>query len=337
MPSILKVKDKDGNIIDIPVITGPPGPQGEKGETGPKGDTGATGPQGPQGIQGETGATGPEGPQGPKGDKGDTGTTGATGPQGPQGPAGDNYVLTASDKTEIAEQVEGVTLIQAPVYVDSTDKMTDPNKVYVLASTGHIWANMEAKGTIKEVVGSTDNPYKDGYRIGSDGSLQSLDGFVTSPLIDIGSHAAHSPITLELSGIQYIFDSHTANVRVLVLDETETKIDVAESCLDGNYGFGTVLGFEIDENDPTIARATFDIPYTFKDKTVKYFRFCTMGKASDSLITISYEGMTTDWFDTNTTYAPTLTDADKQEIADDVIAKVDAQLLNVIGDGVVTV
>ena len=48
------------------------------------------GPQGPQGIQG---ATGPQGPQG---------ETGAT---GPQGIPGDDYVLTAQDKDEIADIV----------------------------------------------------------------------------------------------------------------------------------------------------------------------------------------------------------------------------------------
>lgn len=80
--------------------TGPQGPQGEKGE---KGDTGATGAQGPQGEKGEKGDTGPQGPQGEKGEKGDTGATGA---QGPQGEKGDAYLLTDSDRQEIASLVE---------------------------------------------------------------------------------------------------------------------------------------------------------------------------------------------------------------------------------------
>lgn len=80
--------------------TGPQGPQGEKGE---KGDTGATGAQGPQGEKGEKGDTGPQGPQGEKGEKGDTGATGA---QGLQGEKGDAYLLTDSDRQEIASLVE---------------------------------------------------------------------------------------------------------------------------------------------------------------------------------------------------------------------------------------
>lgn len=93
------------------------GDKGEKGDKGDQGDIGPVGPQGPagpqgiqglQGIQGEkgnTGATGPEGPMGPKGDTGETGPQGEQGPIGPQGPAGSDYILTSSDKTEIANQV----------------------------------------------------------------------------------------------------------------------------------------------------------------------------------------------------------------------------------------
>lgn len=54
---------------------------------GDKGDTGVQGPQGIQGIQGEAG---------PKGDKGD---------KGEQGEKGDTYILTDSDKNDIADIV----------------------------------------------------------------------------------------------------------------------------------------------------------------------------------------------------------------------------------------
>ena len=47
--SVLKIKDSNGNWIDIPAIKGEQGPAGERG---------------PQGIQGETGATGPAGRDG---------------------------------------------------------------------------------------------------------------------------------------------------------------------------------------------------------------------------------------------------------------------------------
>jgi len=88
--------DENGNPLFTTTgasVIGPPGPQGA---TGPQG---AQGLQGPQGIQGEPGATGAQGPQGEKGE------TGATGPQGPQGISGDDYVLTAQDKVDIANIV----------------------------------------------------------------------------------------------------------------------------------------------------------------------------------------------------------------------------------------
>ena len=58
------------------------------------------GPQGPQGPQGE------QGPQGPQGEQG------IQGPQGPQGPAGQDgadYILTDTDKNNIAQLV--ITLL----------------------------------------------------------------------------------------------------------------------------------------------------------------------------------------------------------------------------------
>ena len=66
--------------------------KGEKGDIGPQGETG---PAGPQGVQGATGATGPAGAD------------------------GEDYVLTSTDKAEIAEMVENATIVQAPKYVNT--------------------------------------------------------------------------------------------------------------------------------------------------------------------------------------------------------------------------
>lgn len=91
--------------VDLPWKKGPPGARGEKGETGAqgprgergeKGETGDTGPQGPQGEKGSTGATGPQGPQGEQG---------VQGIQGEPGIPGEDYVLTESDISEIADKV----------------------------------------------------------------------------------------------------------------------------------------------------------------------------------------------------------------------------------------
>ena len=150
--------DKDEYVesqLSLPDVSvgpqGPKGDKGDKGDPGPQGPQGIQGPEGPQGPKGDTGDTGeagPAGPQGPKGDtgeqgpKGDTGDTGPqgpagpqgeTGPQGPAGADGKDYVLTESDKQEIAGMVE-VTGGAGGVYpvVSMTDATAEllPNTFY---------------------------------------------------------------------------------------------------------------------------------------------------------------------------------------------------------------
>ena len=107
----------DFTAEQLAALVGPQGPAGEKGDTGdvgpqgPQGIQGEQGPQGPAGEKGDPGETGPAGADGAKGDKGDAFTyadftaeqlEALRGPQGEPGANGDDYVLTDSDKTEIA-------------------------------------------------------------------------------------------------------------------------------------------------------------------------------------------------------------------------------------------
>lgn len=80
---ILRVKDLNGNVQEIPAL------RGEKGE------------------KGAAGATGPEGPQGPKGAQGPQGEQGVTGPQGPAGhtPVKGMDYWTAADQTSMVNDV----------------------------------------------------------------------------------------------------------------------------------------------------------------------------------------------------------------------------------------
>ena len=106
---------------------GPQGVQGERGPAGPAGPAGERGPAGPQGIQGPRGEKGERGEQGVKGNQGERGPVGPDGPRGPrgetgtqgeQGPPGEDYVLTAGDKSEIA----GIVLTDIDGrYVPSSD------------------------------------------------------------------------------------------------------------------------------------------------------------------------------------------------------------------------
>ena len=104
---------------------GPIGPQGPVGPIGPQGEIGPVGPAGPQGIQGIQGEVGPQGPIGETGPQGPQGEVGPVGPQGPKGAdgtvsfndltdeqkeslKGDTYVLTDTDKVEIAQLALGL-------------------------------------------------------------------------------------------------------------------------------------------------------------------------------------------------------------------------------------
>ena len=128
MGAILRARDKDGNVYDIPAIRGAQGPQGPKGDTGSgfkvldyynsrealeaavtapsAGDAYGVGTSEPydiyiygktsgwvnngpiQGAKGDTGEQGPVGPAGPQGEQGQRGIQGPAGETGATGPEG---------------------------------------------------------------------------------------------------------------------------------------------------------------------------------------------------------------------------------------------------------
>lgn len=99
-------KDGEQGPQGEPGAEGPQGPKGEPGAEGPQGPKGDIGAQGEQGPKGDTGAQGPQGEQGPKGETGPQGEQGPKGDPGPAGADGKDYVLTDTDKTDIAAKVE---------------------------------------------------------------------------------------------------------------------------------------------------------------------------------------------------------------------------------------
>ena len=113
--------DSGSNVVTFSngqTLTIKNGSKGSQGEQGPKGD------QGIQGIQGEKGDpfTYNDFTQdqlaGLKGEKGDKGDQGIQGEQGPKGDMGDDYVLTYTDKQDIASQAS--LLVDRPTVVQST-------------------------------------------------------------------------------------------------------------------------------------------------------------------------------------------------------------------------
>ena len=139
---------------------GPAGADGAKGDKGDPGDIGPQGPQGPAGEKGDPGETGPAGADGAKGDKGDAFTyadftpeqlKALRGPQGEPGANGDDYVLTDSDKTEIAK-IAGAN-------VDLTNYVTT-DSLSSYATTEYVdnaVANVSGGGTTKSDTVVTTN------------------------------------------------------------------------------------------------------------------------------------------------------------------------------------
>ena len=335
--------------------TGPQGPAGADGAKGDKGDAGATGPQGPKGDTGATGATGPQGPKGdtgPQGPQGPKGDTGATGPQGPAGADGKDYVFTSADKSEIAEMVDGATVVQAPKYVNSVDEMTDIERVYVMAETGEIWAYMDA--TVEQlvtitdqIVGTTDNPYTRGRLSSSGATSADVTTHTLTPYIDLTKAEYQGKrITIHLEGNRYVSEANETYIMCGFYNASKGAIVGRAYTCTGSGSFTADFdnysqNVTVKLNGETSAEITLPVPFKHDGgSNVSYIRFCGKGTA-DSGVYVTYEAMQTvaggQWVNTETTYAPSLTDGDRQIIVNEIAEMVDARILDVIGDGTVTV
>ncbi len=284
---------------------------------------------------------------GSKGDTGDKGEKGDTGSKGDKGDPGNDYILTANDKSEIAEKVNGVTLLQAPTFVDSVDKMTDTNKTYVLSTTGEIYAYMNTttvETITKNITATTDNAYTDNARLASDGSVATgYSGYVTTPYIDLLQYPV--PFTLHLDGVPYIISGSGTETytKIATYESDKTKIQ-SVSCSQN-----TLKGqLNITDNDITVeSNGNSTIVFNKEPKTnnsnndavLKYVKFSGKGTSTNSKIYVTYQGEVTGghWVGTGMSYAPTITDETKTEIANMVANMIDTQMLDTIGNGEVSV
>ncbi len=268
-----------------------------------------------------------------------------------------SYELSDADKAEIAEMVDGATVVQAPQFVNSVDEMTDTSRVYVLASTGKIWAykdstHEEEVTVTDQIVGTTDNPYEVGRLSGSGTVSADVSTHVVSPYIDLTKAEYQGKrIQLHLAGNQYAAASgYEPYVMVATFKADKTVIN-GRAYVTPDMSVNSFLGdFDSNEqnmvlevNSDTSATITMNIPLVSDTgpTEVGYLRFCGKGTEAASNIYITYTDIQTvtggGWVDTGTSYAPALTDEDKTEIAEQVASLIDTQLLSVIGDGVVTV
>ena len=109
-----------------------------------------------------------------KGDKGDTGAKGEQGIQGEKGADGSDYVLTDSDKSDIATAVKADLTQLEPLFANSIEECTDISKVYVLPD-GYIYAYMATatEGTstpnFTNLMNDPNSYIKEGYRYSQSG------------------------------------------------------------------------------------------------------------------------------------------------------------------------
>ena len=242
------------------------------------------------------------------------------GETGASGAPGADYTLTEADKAEIADMVDGATIVQAPKYVNSTTEMTDANRPYVLISTGHIWANanVEIETTLTDTITATDdNPYHDGYRFGSDSTGDSMtsgaNGYFLTPLIDL-TKAPYQGKTIQI----HLEGAHFASTgafetwiqcRLYNLDKTVLALRpfvFDDATNPNNVVYSTNGTISVEYHNETSATITITVPPTFgKSATpIGYIRFCAKGAVANSNITITYTGISTgvQWYDTGVTY-----------------------------------
>ena len=92
--------------------------------------------------------------------------------------------------------------------VDELNASGDKTKIYLLPD-GYLyaWAESTSQETVTistPVDATTENPYKDGYRLGSSGDTFENDanGYTVTPLIDLSPYAGKT-IRLKLQGLEY--------------------------------------------------------------------------------------------------------------------------------------
>lgn len=252
------------------------------------------------------------------------------------------YSLTDADKAEIAEMVDGATVVQAPQFVNSVAEMTDTSRIYVLADTGHIWAYMDAAREEEVVVreditGTTDNPYTDNARVSSGEIATGNAGYVTTPMIDLSKYS--QPFELHLEGVPYFPSAEEYGTRFATFKKDKTYIvSYKQSQIEP---MKMHIGFKEATFSGNHATLKFEPPVKNNNSVeIGYVRFSGKGTSSSSSIYVTYTETQIvtggRWIDTEMSYLPVLTEVEKTEIVEQVASMIDTQLLGLIGAGVVT-
>ena len=312
---------------------GPTGPQGPTGLQGPQGIQGPTGPQGNVGPIGPQGPTGPQGPQGIPGITIDiasmdfplgqetvgydttngisiTGQTQLTNESGEVHNVATDISLPIFPGTGISinAKADGTGVVVkntsygAPAYAQSVDELNasgDKSKIYLLPD-GYLyaWAESTSQETVTvstPVNGTPDNPYKDGYRLGSSGDAFHNDapGYTVTPYIDLTPYSGKN-IRINLEGLTYFTETPTQWVQSRCYKDSSTVFIVRSSSTpvsESHSAFYTATNLNIDIQSSTKTVMTAGVPILIDSygNQVLGLRFCAKGSGAQSTITIEYD------------------------------------------------
>ena len=295
---------------------GDPGPQGPKGDTGPQGPKGNTGPQGPQGIPGITiDIASMDFPLGQETVGYDTNNgisiTGQTQLTNENGevhnvatdislPIFSGAGISINAKADGTGVVVKNTSYGAPAYAQSVDELNasgDKTKIYLLPD-GYLyaWAESTSQETVTvstPINGTPENPYKDGYRLGSSGDTFHNDaaGYTVTPFIDLSPYTGKT-IRLKLQGLEYFTISPTQWVQTRAYGENNSIVSSrAPSTPEQNSIFPIVADTNVNIVSSSESILTMPVPGLYGSASVKIlgFRFCAKGSGAQSTITIEYD------------------------------------------------
>lgn len=216
-----------------------------------------------------------------------------------------------------------------PLFAQSVDELNasgDKTKIYLLPD-GYLyaWAESTSQETVTvntPVNGTPDNPYKDGYRLGSSGDEFHNDapGYTVTPYIDLTPYSGKN-INIILEGLTYFTETPTQWVQSRLYKNSSTVSIVRSPSTpvpESHSAFHTATNLSIDIQSATKTVMTTGVPILIDSYGNQVFglRFCAQGSGAQSTITIEYDETQTvtkeQWTNTGVKYS----DGDSSTVAE---------------------
>jgi protein tyrosine/serine phosphatase len=213
----------------------------------------------------------------------------------------------------VLDLISKAAIARTPIVVRSVAEMTDTSKLYVLASSGKIWAYMTGVPTeecvTEQIEGTADNPYEIGRL--SDGSANGTSGYVTTPYIDLQKYSCDFDMCLY--GITFSHE-YTANSNLRYSLYGVDKSHITTELTNGSSLRTRLKNISFHDLGDGQVELAFEQPVVNKsDVPIGYIRFSGQGTEADADVSISYWRTVTEdkWVDTGISYAGT-----EEEIVD---------------------